>query len=61
VESGYDRTIDFLKKRDFPWKAGAFDRNIDVLGKVAQCGGGPAESDTELIFHATLSNSYSTF
>jgi hypothetical protein len=40
VESGYDRTIDFLKKRDFPRKAGAFDRNIDVLGKVAQCGGG---------------------
>jgi hypothetical protein len=31
----------FLKKRDFPSKAGAFDRNIDVLGKVAQCGGGP--------------------
>jgi hypothetical protein len=32
VESGYNRTIDFLKKRDFPKKAGAFDRNIDVLG-----------------------------
>jgi hypothetical protein len=41
VESGCDRTIDFLKKRDFPRKAGAFDRNIDVLGKVAQCGGSP--------------------
>jgi hypothetical protein len=43
VESGYDRTIDFLKKRGFPRKAGAFDRNIDVLGKVAQCGGGPSD------------------
>jgi hypothetical protein len=43
VEGGYNRTIDFLKKRDFPRKAGAFDRNIDVMGKVAQSGGGPEE------------------
>jgi hypothetical protein len=40
LRSSYDRTIDFLKKIDFPRKAGAFDRNIDVLGEVAQCGAG---------------------